>query len=321
MKNRRNRNILSGICLFMIMALFSACGKKAEVNIDDRGVVTKLEVSLPDTVENILKKAEISLGAEDQTEPALGAKLEDAGKITVLRMNHVKLIIDGEEKEASLAGGTVKDLLDSQKITLGSNQSMNVKDTDLLKDGMEITIETAYGVRLTCDDHTEQVTAGEGTVADILKANQIELGEEDIVTPELSAKVTEGMEIVVKRVTYTEITETEILPFETEKKDSSRLEKGEEKVETPGENGEKTNQIRIRLVDGEEESRETISEEITKEPVNEVILVGTKEKEKVTEKPAGKVETQRVAVPNCDDPSHGYYEIYYSDGSVEYVEY
>lgn len=29
----------------------------------------------------------------------------------------------------------------------------------------------------------------------------------------------------------------------------------------------------------------------------------------------------QVAFPNCDDPSHGYYEITYSDGSVEYEEY
>ncbi|MBR3243092.1 MAG: DUF348 domain-containing protein, partial [Parasporobacterium sp.] len=36
---------------------------------------------------------------------------------------------------------------------------------------------------------------------------------------------------------------------------------------------------------------------------------------------AGRYEVSRVAYPNCADGSHGYYEITYSDGSVEYIEY
>ena len=127
--------------------------------------------------------------------------------------------------------------------------------------------------------------------------------------------VSEGMEIVVKRVSYKEEKETVEIDFETKKEDDSSLEKGTEKVKTEGVKGEKTVESRIKLVDGKEESREVIKEEITKEPVDEIILVGTKEK------PAGKQVVSKVAVPNCADGSHGYYEIHYSDGSVEYVEY
>ena len=68
----------------------------------------------------------------------------------------------------------------------------------------------------------------------------------------------------------------------------------------------------MKKVDGKEDSREKLDEKVIKEPVNEVILVGTKE---------GRYEVNRVAVPNCADGSHGYYEITYSDGTVEYVEY
>ena len=76
--------------------------------------------------------------------------------------------------------------------------------------------------------------------------------------------------------------------------------------------GEKESVYRVKMVDGKEESRELVDEVITKEPVDEVILVGTRE---------GRYEVSRVAVPNCADGSHGYYEITYSDGSKEYVEY
>lgn len=39
------------------------------------------------------------------------------------------------------------------------------------------------------------------------------------------------------------------------------------------------------------------------------------------QQPAGRYEVSRVAYPNCADGSHGYYEVTYSDGSVEYIEY
>ena len=39
------------------------------------------------------------------------------------------------------------------------------------------------------------------------------------------------------------------------------------------------------------------------------------------QQPAGRYEVSRIAYPNCADGSHGYYEITYSDGSVEYIEY
>ena len=305
----------------MMLAFLAACGKKAQITIDDSGVKTSVEVSVPEKVDKILEQAEITLGSQDSTDPALGTEIEDAAEIKVLRMNHVKISIDGELKEADHLGGTVKDLLQAEGITLGERQSMNVKEDDLLKDGMKIEIVSSISVKVLHDGSEDVVEDAKGTVEDVLKQLGVQLGEEDEISPAVDTAVEHGMEIVIHRVTYEEKKETEEIPFETERKDDSSLTKGEEKTETEGVNGERTVTIRVKLVDGKEESRETVSEEITKEPVNEVILVGTKKKEKATQAPSGKVETSRIAVPNCDDGSHGYYEIYYSDGSVEYVEY
>ncbi len=300
--------------LLMLLGL-TACGKKAQITIDDGGVKTSVEVSVPEKVEKILETADIKLGEKDSTDPAPDTEVQDATEIRVLRMNHVKIKIDGKEEEVDYLGGTVKDLLADRKISLTDAQTMNVKESDPLKDGMEIVIESSYGVKIVCDGKTQSVTATNGTVQEVLTGNSIELGADDEVTPSKDTHVTEGMEIVVKRVSYKEEKETVEIDFETKKEDDSSLEKGTEKVKTEGVKGEKTVESRIKLVDGKEESREVIKEEITKEPVDEIILVGTKEK------PAGKQVVSKVAVPNCADGSHGYYEIHYSDGSVEYVEY
>ncbi len=306
------------VLMLLLVTVLAACGKKAEITITDKGVTTTFEAKLPNTVEAILAEAQITLGAEDVTEPSLQTELSDAAPIKVLRMNTISVVIDDEEKTVKHLDGTVKDLLKDENITLNEAQSMNVKETDQLKDGMKLEIVTKYDVELTYDGKTEKAAAKYANVEELLKDYGITLGQDDVVTPELTAEVKPGLSVVVQRVTYKEEKKDEEIPFETERKDDSSITKGKEVTDTEGENGVKTVTWKVKMVDGKEESREQVSEEVTKEPVNEVILVGTKEK---STKPAGRYETERIAVPNCADGSHGYYEIHYSDGSVEYVEY
>ena len=307
----KKKLLFSGMLLSM--AFLSACAKKAEFVIHDGGTDTKIEAELPKTVEDIVKEAEIKLNDGDETTPARTSELQDAADITIRRMLSVTIDQDGEKKKVDiLSGSTVKDVLSKEKISLSSSQSMNVKEEDEVKDGLEIVITTTYGIAVVHDGKTEEVEAGIGTVGDVLKKLNISLGEEDTVTPDITEEVSEGTRIIVSRVTYEEEKVTEEIPFETTKKDDSSLKKGTEKVETEGTVGERTITYKVKKVDGTEESREQISDEVTREPVNEVILVGTK---------LGRYEVSRVAVPNCADGSHGYYEITYSDGTKEYVEY
>jgi uncharacterized protein YabE (DUF348 family) len=294
--------------------MLAACGKKTEITIHDGGVDTKVEVSLPKTVDEILEEAEITVADADETDPAGSVELQDVGEITIRRM--LKLTVktdDGEAKTVEiLSGSTVKDVLAKEGITLAGNQSLNVKEEDPVKDGMELLITTTNGITVTHDGKTEQLEFGTGTVGDVLDQLNIRLGTDDTVTPAADVPVENGTRIVVTRVTYDEETETEEIPFETVREDDSSLEKGKEKTKTEGVKGEKTITYRVKKVDGKEESRETLDEKVTREPVSEVIRVGTKQ---------GRYEVSRVAVPNCADGSHGYYEITYSDGSVDYVEY
>ena len=294
-------------------ALLSACAKKAEFVIHVESMDTKIEAEVPKSVEDIVKEAEIKLNDGDETTPARTSEMQDAAEITIRRMISVTVDQDGEKKKVDiLSGSLVKDVLSKEKISLTASQSLNVKDEDEVKDGMEIVITTTYGIAVVHDGKTEEVESGVGSVGDVLKKLNITLGEEDAVTPELTKEVSEGTRIVVSRVTYEEEKETEEIPFTTIREDDSSLKKGTEKVKTEGVAGEKTITYKVKKVDGVEESRELLGEKVTKEPENEVILVGTKQ---------GRYEVSRVAVPNCADGSHGYYEITYSDGTKEYVEY
>jgi LPXTG-motif cell wall-anchored protein len=70
---------------------------------------------------------------------------------------------------------------------------------------------------------------------------------------------------------------TEEIPFETIKQEDPTLEYGEEAVAQEGVPGKKVITYEVTYVNNEEVERTVISEEITVEPVNEIIKVGTKE--------------------------------------------
>ena len=69
---------------------------------------------------------------------------------------------------------------------------------------------------------------------------------------------------------------TEPVPFETVKQADPTLPKGQTKVLTAGQNGERTLLTEVSVVDGQE-VRRVVESKVTKEPVSQILAVGTKE--------------------------------------------
>ena len=72
-----------------------------------------------------------------------------------------------------------------------------------------------------------------------------------------------------------EETKTEAVSFKTITKEDSTLAKGKTQVSQEGEKGERTIVYKVTYTDGKETDRELISETLTKEPINKVVLKGT----------------------------------------------
>lgn len=310
--------MMLGTAVFLMMGL---CGcKKAMMQINDNGVVTEIEVSIPQTVEGILDDAEIVLKDGDEVSPSLETEISDTQEIVISRRHTVRLTIDGETKEVVMAGGTISNLLKQEGITLGEKQHVNYDLDEYLTDGMEVKIANQFDVEVQCDGKTHNLETESATVRDVLTELGITFGQDDRVTPTLTEPVTDGMQITVKRVTFETLKETEVIEYETTYEDDSSIAKGKQEVTTEGENGEKEVTYKITYVDGVEESKEAVGENVTKEPVAKVIKVGTKE-ETPSSGGSGRSVVSKKAFYDCNGSGHGYYEITYSDGSVEYEEF
>ncbi|WP_455442418.1 ZmpA/ZmpB/ZmpC family metallo-endopeptidase [Streptococcus parasanguinis] len=77
---------------------------------------------------------------------------------------------------------------------------------------------------------------------------------------------------------------TEPVPFETVNQADPTLAKGQTKVLTAGQNGERTILTEVSVVDGQE-VRRVVESKVTKEPVSQILAVGTKEDAQPTPQP------------------------------------
>lgn len=329
---RMRKLLILGAAALLLLGL-TAC-ETAIVQINDGGVVTEVETKLPRTVEDILSDAEITLNDGDEVQPSLETKLSEAQEIVIARKMTVTLTANGESSEVEIVGGTVADLLEQENIVPAENQKVSPEADTYLKDGMEVIVADQLSVEIQCDGETRTQTVESATVGDVLKECNITLGENDRVTPAADTAVSAGMQIVVNRVTIETTVETESIPYETTYEDDSSLEKGKEQTVTGGEDGQKEVTYQITRVDGVEESREAVSENVTKEAVNAVVRRGTKsasssaassgsssQNSSSGSSSSGKTVVSRKNYDDCDGSGHGYTEIQWSDGTTTYEEY
>lgn len=297
----------------LLALLLGACGEKREtLRINDRGVVTELEFPLPARVDEILAEAEIVLRPGDSCEPAADTVLREPCEITVLRRNLVTLIVEDRAKTVLICGGTVRDLLEREGIRPGPGLRPDVDEDAWLTDGMVVRLSSRCTVELCLYGRTIVADVTADTVGEALSACGVLPSADDRVTPAPDEPVTDGMTIRVSRLSYETVEQREPIGYTTVYRRDGTLEPGTEKLETAGEDGEKLVTYRLTLVDGVEESREPIAERILREPVDALILTGPVDTTSLT-------IVSKKAYYDCDGSGHGYYEIVYSDGTVEYV--
>ena len=198
-------------------------------------------------------------------------------------------------------------------IVLLLSQTVFAKNTYLINDSGRVVIHTTYatdpaavldevGLKLGADDtfttepglglseitvqRKQQITINHGgnsldvisygeTVESLLERLSLILTKEDIVSVPLNSQTFDGLNITISRSVQTEETYIAVIPYETTYCYDPALAEGEEKVLTPGVDGQMLCTANVVYVDGEELSRTLLSEDVIAQPVNAVVAVGT----------------------------------------------
>lgn len=319
-KRFKIKNLIALLLIAVLATSISGCsGTTIKVSICDAYVTTELEAKAPFTVESALKQAEITIADGDRITPDLSASLSDGDKILIERRYSVSVLHNGKKaKQIDMVGGTIADAITAAGIEITDKSAANYDKDRLLSNGLEINVVELSKVFVTADGCTTDYNTSAKTVGEFLKEHEITLSENDRISKDVTAKITDNMKIKIERVTTKQETITQPIKFKTIKKQTSSLAAGKTKITQKGKNGEKEITYSITYVDGKEESREVINEKVITKPTNQLVSVGKTENKKQNN---GKKVISRQYYDDCDGSGHGVCIVTYSDGTTEQIEY
>lgn len=269
--------------VFVVFAafVFYGCAQSVTVEVIDGPTKSEVETQTGVTVEAVLNEAGIEVGEGDETDPALNEKITSETKTITVKRYAKVTIINGSE--------------------------------------------------------TKEVELVGATVADALEQAGITLGEGDETDIALSEYLENGMTITVLKPKNVVIVLDGASENITTKAETVKDLLAERSI-TLGDGDTIDVDINEPLAEGAVITIET-AQYIADKNAKAQAEAAARAKQQTTSTTSssnssnsgssnsgskgssGPTVVSKTKVPNCDDGSHGYYEITYSDGSVSYQEY
>lgn len=244
-------------------------------NGEDKGFMTH-----KDTLREALAEAHIRLDANDRTEPGLDEKLVASSyQVNIYRARPVVVRDGGNQTKVLTSYRTTRQIAEQAKITLHkADKVVLAPSKDPITDGaaeiMTITRATAFLFDFY-GKPTQDYTMAR-TVGDMLTEKGITMGKDDGIEPATSTPLTAGMKVRLWRNGVQTVTVDEDVNFSTKQIKDADRDKGFKEVKTPGEKGKRTVTYEINMQNGVEVSRKEVNSNVTKQPVEQVEVIGTK---------------------------------------------
>ncbi|MCL2735056.1 MAG: ubiquitin-like domain-containing protein [Propionibacteriaceae bacterium] len=257
---------LSGIGLNL------AFGRDVTLNVD--GQTTTLNV-VYGSVSEVLASNKVELNSRDRVSPELTTLVTNDMVITVEYARPIDLTLDGQHGIYWTYSTTVGGIVSSLGLSDSALKLSAPTDTAVPRAGMTLNVKTAHNVTVTADGQTQEIHSF-GTVRDTLTELGLTWGDNDIITPDLDARLTDGLAISVVRVQTQMITRDTAIPFQTDNSADPNAPKGQVTIVTKGVNGVMSQTVVQTLHDGAIISEDVHSEEVSVEPVTQVQKTGSK---------------------------------------------
>jgi uncharacterized protein YabE (DUF348 family) len=277
--------VLNAVVLVALLAggiAWAATGKTVAVAVDGQPRDVDFR---GDTVGDALAAAGLTVGEHDVVVPALDSEVEDGDRVALRRGRQLQLVVDGVPRTVWVTATSVDEALaqvglDDRAMALSASRSRRIP-----LEGLALDVRLPKTVTLTVDGATGPRTTTAATVADLLTEAGVVLGATDRVSVPTETAPTEGLVVVVTRVTIAEAVEDVAVPFAIERRNDAGMLVGQSKVITPGRKGLVRKTFSVETVDGKVADRRLLGERQVQAPVTQVIAVGTKPKPKPTPKP------------------------------------
>ena len=181
-----------------------------------------------------------------------------------------------------------------EQLGLSLNQN-DTYTTQAVEGAAAITVRRAQKITVHYHGQTTLVTSFGETAGELLSRLGLDVTGEDVVSHGLEEETYDGMELRVDRPEILRQVYTAAIPHPVSRCSDPTLPVGTEAVLTPGSDGEMRCTAEITYLGGQEASRQVLSETVTRQPVAEIIAVGTGSAPAVSEKPV--IADGRITLP------------------------
>lgn len=188
----------------------------------------------------------------------------------------VNLMDSGRTFTAQTTAKTVGEFLEKNDIEIGSDDYLETAADRPVEDGMDIIIRRAMPLTVNAGVDKQDISMIAGTVAEALSIAGVTLDPDDEVYPSADSYVRPGMTIDYIDVEVQSNITTQAIGYQEVTREDDSLLKGDSEIVQYGEEGEMQTETKQTYKNGVLYSEEVVSETVTKDPVNEILAVGTK---------------------------------------------
>lgn len=174
------------------------------------------------------------------------------------------------------SAATVSEYLAEKNIALGGKDYVFPAPEAKIFPGQNIIIRRATPVSIEVDGEMKKIDTLGTNVLDAIGEADITLSHADKVTPEKTVLLSPNLDIKITRINFEEISVEEDIPFQTIEKEDNTVMWRKRETKQEGEKGVREKTYKITYTNGKETNRALLATRITKQPITQIDVVGTK---------------------------------------------
>nr|WP_229898191.1 resuscitation-promoting factor [Streptomyces finlayi] len=252
---------------------FVANDKAIELSVD--GAPRTLH-TFADDVTELLEKEGLHIGEHDLVAPGPGQTLASGDEVVVRYGRPVVLTLDGERRQVWTTAQTVDGALKQFGVRAEGAYLSASRSAAIGRKGLTLDVRTERTLTVMADGREHTIRTNAATVEEAVGEAGISLGTEDTTSVPMDSFPRDGQTVTVMRITGSKEIREEPIDFKVIRKDDASIFKGTEEVERAGVKGSRKVTYVLRTVNGVKQKPKKFSEEIAREPVDQVVRVGTK---------------------------------------------
>jgi resuscitation-promoting factor RpfB len=278
----KSKALLAGLIAFVAVAVvgttvgYAAMGKEVTVSLDGQAQTVS---ATGGTVGEVLASEGIEISDKDFVAPALDESVDEGDRITVRFGRPLELSVDGEEQTHWVTSTEVASALAEIGRRFSGADLSTSRSASIGRDGMSLEVVTPKTIQVKIgakDVRRTEIAAL--TVRDVLEELDVKVDKHDQVEPGLRSEITDGDKLVFTDIkVVTKAVKGESIDFTTITREAPNMLEGEESVVRSGREGARNATYRLTYRNGELVATKTLSATVTRQPVDAIVKIGTRE--------------------------------------------